>query len=80
MNSLAEQALDSGDHDSAIHLAGEALRLKGEEHRFYATLARAYEDMGQAPKAARYWKDAIRHSASGDDRSRYQARLESVEE
>ncbi|MND04070.1 hypothetical protein D3C83_241800 [compost metagenome] len=61
----------------AIRHYRQAIRLYGDEHRFYSALARAYLGAGDTRRAAKALARAQALS-DGDTRAAYRAKLDSL--
>ncbi|UNK49533.1 tetratricopeptide repeat protein [Lysobacter sp. S4-A87] len=68
----------AGEYPLAIRHYRQAIRLYGDEHRFYSALARAYLGAGDTKRAA---KALVRAQAlsDGDTRAAYRAKLDSLQ-
>jgi tetratricopeptide (TPR) repeat protein len=67
----------AGEYPQAIRHYRRAIQLYGDEHRFYAALARAYVQVGDIRRATRALVRAQALS-DGDTRAAYRARLDSL--
>lgn len=74
---LAVEDEQRGDFAQAVTHYQRAIRLHGDEHRFYSRLAHAYLQLGDLHRAARALAHAV---ALSDDATRpeYQAKLDSL--
>lgn len=77
---LAVQFERQGSYAQAVKRYQHAIRLYGDEHRFYHGLARAYARMGNSRRASRALQRALALAAGKDEaaRSQYQAMLDDL--
>lgn len=71
LNYLAQGEVAAGNYDSAVRLAKKAIRKRSNEHRFHFTLAQAYNALDLPEKADRHLQEAMQHTDSDEERSRY---------
>ncbi|MDZ7770450.1 MAG: tetratricopeptide repeat protein [Woeseiaceae bacterium] len=76
LNYLAQGEVVAGNYDSAIRLAKKAIRKRSDEHRFHFTLAQAYSALDLLEKADRHLQEAMQHTDSEEERSRYRREFE----
>jgi Flp pilus assembly protein TadD len=71
---LAVQSERQGNYAQAVKRYQHAIRLYGDEHRFYHGLARAYAQMGNSRRAERALQRALALASGKDEAARMQYR------
>jgi Flp pilus assembly protein TadD len=76
---IAEQAYAERSFEPALQALRRALRLKRDDHRFYALQGRVYRELGDRMNAARSLGLARDHAASAELKARYATELRALE-